>query len=92
MHLWIYQYEDGGVWGEGVDDLDRFTLHGGLGEVGELRLLKEYRRYPPVPYVGVVADWGIRGRWRLPELDGDFMLWPVGVDAPTDRFSKVEMD
>jgi hypothetical protein len=97
MHLNLTFGGDGGIAGDGVDDVGTFVISG-LFDLGtsQASWTKEYLGMHTVEYSGLYCQRQICGDWRLGRLTGGFWIWPgvhgdfefgeegVGVEEPVE--------
>lgn len=78
MHL---TFANGGVSGEGNDDVGRFVIRGQYSESErECHWTKTYPGSHDVLYQGYREGRGIWGRWEIGLLShGGFHIWPTGT-------------
>jgi hypothetical protein len=92
---------DGGISGDGIDDIAPFTIRGFLDtETNAAGWTKAYIGMHSVEYRGLYDLRSICGNWTLDGYSGGFWIWPDGiaegerleVELPVEQLVTAEVD
>jgi hypothetical protein len=93
MKLHLTFARDGGIDGDGIDDIALFEIRGVFGaSTREVQWIKSYIGMHSVAYQGVYDGRNILGAWTVEGISGPFRIWPSALSENEEAEEKVEVE